>query len=158
MGRIVHPRGRARISANLTPMIDLTFLLIVFFIVVSQIGDRQRVALSLPRPSDPVSAPPGELRRTTINLVPREDAPTLLGSVVAGGTSYGADAEALRQLAQQLAALYRANPQMRMSVRADRRLQYRAVEPILRAIADGAAQAGVAPRVNLVVLREGGSP
>lgn len=157
MGRIVHPRGPARISANLTPMIDLTFLLIVFFILVSQITDRERVAVALPRPSEPASAAPTDPRRTVVNIVPREDAPAIIGSVVTGGLEFDVDGEGRQQLAAHLASLYRSAPQMRLSVRADRRLQYRYVEPVLRAIADGAMQAGVPPRVNLVVVREGGA-
>ena len=31
---LIHTRGPARIDANLTPLIDLSFLLIVFFILV----------------------------------------------------------------------------------------------------------------------------
>jgi hypothetical protein len=37
---------------------------------------------------------------------------------------------------------------------ADRRIEYRFMEPVLRAIADGAARAGASPRINLVVVRE----
>ena len=36
------------INANMTPMIDVTFLLIVFFVAVSQIVDRDLVPLDLP--------------------------------------------------------------------------------------------------------------
>lgn len=156
MGRIAHPRGNARISANLTPMIDLTFLLIVFFILVSQITDRERVPVALPRPGDPASAPSSDPRRTVVNIVAREDAPAMIGAVVAGGETFGVDGAGRTRLAAHLASLYRSAPQMRLSVRADRRLQYRYVEPVLRAIADGAMQAGAAPRVNLVVVRDGG--
>ena len=38
------------LNANMTPMIDVTFLLIVFFVVVSQIVDRDVIPLDLPAP------------------------------------------------------------------------------------------------------------
>ena len=36
-------RGPASIEANLTPMIDIVFLLVVFFVLVSQIVDLDTV-------------------------------------------------------------------------------------------------------------------
>ena len=44
----VFKRGNAKIEANLTPMIDVTFLLIVFFVLVSQIVEVENVPMSLP--------------------------------------------------------------------------------------------------------------
>jgi len=48
-------RGVSAINANMTPMIDVTFLLIVFFVVVSQIVDRDVVPMDLPTPNQAVS-------------------------------------------------------------------------------------------------------
>ena len=44
----IHKRGTAELHANLTPMIDVTFLLIVFFVLVSQIVEVENVELKLP--------------------------------------------------------------------------------------------------------------
>ena len=41
----VYRRGPAAIEANLTPMIDMTFLLIVFFVLVSQISELEVVEM-----------------------------------------------------------------------------------------------------------------
>ena len=38
----------ARIEANLTPMIDVSFLLIVFFVLVSRISGGERTPMELP--------------------------------------------------------------------------------------------------------------
>ena len=48
------PRSRnrhksAEIEANLTPMIDVTFLLVVFFALVSGITSRDQIAMQLAR-------------------------------------------------------------------------------------------------------------
>ena len=48
-------RGRTDVQANLTPMIDVTFLLIVFFVLVSQIVEVENVDLLLPELEDPAT-------------------------------------------------------------------------------------------------------
>ena len=52
---------RGQVQANLTPMIDVTFLLIVFFVLVSQIVEVENVDLNLPAPREPASVLPGAL-------------------------------------------------------------------------------------------------
>jgi biopolymer transport protein ExbD len=51
---------RPRRRMNLTPLIDVVFLLLVFFMMVSRFGTEQGVALSLARPGGAVewSGPP----------------------------------------------------------------------------------------------------
>ena len=39
--RSIHQRGPVRAQASLTPMIDVVFLLVVFFVAVSQLVDRE---------------------------------------------------------------------------------------------------------------------
>lgn len=154
MARKSHHRGPVRISANLTPMIDMTFLLIVFFILVTRYSDVTRLAMLLPRPQSPASAPAEEKRRVTVNIVPREDRPQTVGRIVAAGREHPPDGDGRQALSLQIAELFQNSPQLRLNVRADRRIEYRFIEPVLRAIADGAGRAGASPRVNLVVVRE----
>ena len=66
----VHRRGPAAIQANLTPMIDVTFLLIVFFVLVSQIVEVENVPMSLPEPEDPATELAGDEQRAVINVIP----------------------------------------------------------------------------------------
>ena len=63
----VYKRGLAKVEANLTPMIDMTFLLIVFFVLVSQVVDNESADLELPRLTDPASEPASEENRAVIN-------------------------------------------------------------------------------------------
>jgi len=154
MSRRAHRRGPVRITANLTPLIDMTFLLIVFFILVTRFSDTQRVGMALPRPASPASTPAEERRRVTINVVPRPDRPELVGMLVAAGREHTPDAAGRGQLSEQVTELFSGAPELRLNVRADRRIEYRYMEPVLRAIADGAARAGASPRINLVVVRE----
>ncbi|MDP7009367.1 MAG: biopolymer transporter ExbD [Phycisphaerales bacterium] len=58
------------LNANMTPMIDVTFLLIVFFVVVSQIVDRDVIALDLPAPTDAMASVSETPQKLVINVVP----------------------------------------------------------------------------------------
>ena len=52
---VLFKQDRGQVQANLTPMIDVTFLLIVFFVLVSQIVEVENVDLDLPTPREPVA-------------------------------------------------------------------------------------------------------
>ena len=146
---------REPVQANLTPMIDVTFLLIVFFVLVSQIVEVENVDLNLPTPADAVSELPDDRQRVVINVLPGTRG--VASGYRLGGNTYRADGDGLAQLAQQLGGLYRDNPSLNVNLRADRSTHYRWVEPVFRAISSAARLSGrddVAGRVNLVVVRE----
>lgn len=151
----IHRRGPAQITAVLTPMIDLSFLLIVFFIVVSRTSERDIVRMLLPSPTAPRSVAADERQRAVVNIVGRDDQPEVIAAVRTGGREFTPDLAGREALAAHLAGLYRTTPELRLNVRADRRVQYRFIEPVLRAVSQGAAAAGVTPRVNLVIVRDG---
>lgn len=150
---VLHQRGNARIEANLTPMIDMTFLLIVFFVLVTQIVDLERVELSLPTPTDPASTQPGDEQRTVINVVPEGDTGRARSYRV-GARAFPPTDEGLERLTEHLAGLYATNPALRFNLRADRSVQYEWLHPVLQAVSAAASQAETKPRLNLVILRE----
>ncbi len=149
------PRDSEPIAANLTPMIDVVFLLIVFFVLVSQIVEVENVDLDLPRPQDAASELPGEQPRIVINVLPDEAGQA--GGYRMANRRYSADTAGMASLATSLAALYRKNPALGVNLRADRSTQYRWVEPVLQAVSTAARLSGrddVRGRVNLVVVRK----
>lgn len=154
----IFKRGTARINANLTPMIDVTFLLIVFFVLVSQIVEVENVQLNLPAPEEPATELPGEEQRVVINIVPAR--PAMDGRAIeyrVGSSRFPAGEAGVAALADHVAGLYAANPSLRINLRADRDTQYEWIEPVLRSISLAASrtgESGVAARVNLVVVRE----
>ena len=154
MSREKYPQPEP-IAANLTPMIDVTFLLIVFFVLVSQIVEVENADLDLPRPQDPASVLLGEQARIVINVLPGSG-----GDVTGyrmGNRRYGADTAGLQALAQSLSTLFRDNPALGVNLRADRHTDYRWVEPVFQAVSAAARLSGrndVRGRVNLVVVRE----
>ena len=148
-------RGPARVEANLTPLIDVTFLLIVFFVLVSQIVELENVDLDLPAPIDPVSELAGDEQRAVVNIVPKPGGDILEYRL--GGKSYAADREGLNAITARLTSMYQNNPGLAVNLRADASTHYRWVEPVMQAVSAAAMlserEMAVA-RVNLVVVRE----
>ena len=143
------------IAANLTPMIDVTFLLIIFFVLVSQIVEVENADLDLPRPQDAASELPGEQPRVVINVL-RGAGGDAVGYRLSN-QRYMADTAGLEALARNLAAMYQQNPALGVNLRADRRTDYRWVEPVFQAVSAAARLSGrddVKGRVNLVVVKE----
>lgn len=150
----VFPRGRARIEANLTPMIDMTFLLIVFFVLVSRISEVENVRMALPEPQDPATVPPPEQGRVVLNVLPGAEG--AIEGYRVGAAQFAPTDEGLASLERHLAVLFRGNAELDVNLRADRATEYAAVAPALEAIAGAARSSDRAKktRVNLVVLAE----
>jgi biopolymer transport protein ExbD len=148
-------QDRGQVQANLTPMIDVTFLLIVFFVLVSQIVEVENVDLDLPTPREPVSELPGEESRVVINVLP--GAAGKASGYRMGGRMYAAGTQGIEALTESLAARYSENPGLSVNLRADRTTQYLWIEPVFQAVSAAARLSGrpdVTGRVNLVVTRE----
>ncbi len=148
----LHERGPARIEANLTPMIDITFLLVVFFVVVSTISEVESVEMELPKPQPTASAPPPEQSRSVLNVLPDEEGEAIgyrLNTV-----EYPLGNAGILALQNALVPMLRNNPELRINLRADRRTSQRHIAPLLNAIRDANTRAGRgrAARVNLVVV------
>jgi biopolymer transport protein ExbD len=57
---------------NMTPMIDMTFLLVVFFMLTIDLSSKEYIPVELPFASEGVEdkePPPGEVKRLVINLM-----------------------------------------------------------------------------------------
>ena len=120
--------NRRSVGANMTPMIDVVFLLIIFFLVSSHLARQENhLPLDLPvagsyGPNDPEKAP------LTISVDSNAD--WRVGGDVVDEASMAAILRDHRERNGATAAV---------RIRTDRSVQYRFVEPILRA----AAKAGV---------------
>ncbi len=148
-------REHRQIEANLTPMIDVTFLLIVFFVLVTQIVDLENVEMDLPTPQEAASELFGDESRAVINVVPA--AGGRAGAYRLNHVTFGADPQSIELMTQTLAGLYRSNPALRVNLRADRGTYYQWVQPALEAVSAAARRSGHSEAiagVNLVVVRE----
>ncbi|MBC8310083.1 MAG: biopolymer transporter ExbD [Phycisphaerales bacterium] len=130
------------INANMTPMIDVTFLLIVFFVVVSQIVDRDAVPLDLPAPTQAASGIPDSAEHVTVNLVPIAGGE--ISGIVVGGHTVAVDAM------DELTSIVNTRLQggaTDVHLRADRATKYLYIHQAIEAI----RAVGTSPRMQLVV-------
>ena len=120
------PRG---LGFDMTPMIDVVFLLIIFFLVSSHLA-RQEIqqVLPLPMASSGQAIVEEILPRVTINVF-NNGVAMLAGRMVSA-------TELRERLQNQLAA---TGPSLEVRIRSDRHVAYRHVEPIMLA----AAEAGI---------------
>ncbi len=150
----IYKRQNAELSANLTPMIDVTFLLIVFFILVSQIVEVESVEMNLPEPSDPFTEKLGEEQRAVINVVPVRGSGRIEGYRI-GTHLFAPSPEGLETMTEYLRSLYETNPNLAINLRSDQNTDYQYVEPAMQAVSIAAARVesvSVTAVINLVVI------
>ena len=135
IGRTTNP-GRRGLAVNLTPMIDVVFLMIVFFLLVAELSRARDLDIDPPRERGVIVESDGTL---LIQLDTTTDPPRAL----AGERWYALDDAGLDALTGRCVGLERVR------LRADRGAPYEAPRRVLSAL----REAGVA-RVDLVV--EGG--
>lgn len=141
--RVPNNRARSSLGFNMTPMIDVVFLLIIFFLVSSHLA-RQEVDMELDLPSAQTGQdtdPADSTRRIVVNVLPE-------GEIVVGGQSL--DPDALGEMIAYESRRGRAPGEpLEVRIRSDRQAPYRMVEPVMRAC----ARAGVW-RVTFAVVGE----
>lgn len=138
------PRSRDRSPGgmNMTPMIDIVFQLIIFFLLASHLAQREaRVEVDLPTAATGQRLDPHPQVRRLVVHVPRD------GEMMVGGRAVPA-----AQLPRIVAAEKElGGGDLEVRIRSDRAVPYRAVEPILVAC----ARSGVW-RITFAVVRDRG--
>lgn len=112
--------GRPSVRMNMTPMIDVTFQLILFFILAGHLAQQESpVDVRLPAAATGEKAKESETRRILINITP--DSRILVGSRTVDEASLQRvlEAESLR------------HGDLEVRIRTDRRAPYAAVAPVL---------------------------
>ncbi len=114
-------------SFQITPMIDMTFLLLIFFMVTSKLSKEQvKIDIALPRAS--ASRIPDDLSNRDIINVDGE------------GNFYIANTLATReQLRAHLKARFAANPPLKIYYRADKDTPYEVTEEFMTMAAESGA-------------------
>ena len=127
-------------SINMTPMIDVVFLLIIFFLVSSHLAKQEnQVELALPTAASALDDP--ATRETlTVNVLP--DGQWQIAGVNLDQPSISAK---LRQRVMQ------TGEPLRLRIRTDRQVPYARIEPLLRE----AAEAGIGDIVFSVYQERG---
>lgn len=114
------------VDPNMTPMIDVVFLLIIFFLVSSHLAQREnRLELPLPQATTSNRNQPDDTQRITINIE------------ADGQTSIGSHAIQPKDLLKELSAQQaKYGDQLRVRLRGDQSVTYQHIEPLLAACAD----------------------
>jgi biopolymer transport protein ExbD len=114
-----HARGE--VGINMTPMIDVVFQLIIFFLLASHLGQQEtQTAVELPAAQSGRRTDVDDDRRVTVNVL--DD-----GQYVISGRPVD-QGELNRVLRFERAAV---GPDLEVRVRCDRSVPYRHVEPIM---------------------------
>ncbi len=127
------------IGLNMTPMIDIVFLLIIFFLVSSHLAQQEtNLPLALPSAESGIDPSDETTPRVTVNLLPQ-------GQILLAGNPLDVKQLELRLRVEN--KIEQGNLEVR--IRADRQVPYRFVQPILRSC----AQAGIW-NVKFAVLKK----
>lgn len=119
-----HHRTPVRVS--MTPMIDVTFLLIIFFLLSSHLAQQEtHLELNLPTAASGRQPVENQRPRVTVNVL--SDGSVMLGSTKTTPQEMTARLRIERE---------RLGDDLEVRIRADRAVPYGQVEPILLACAD----------------------
>lgn len=112
-----------QVGFNMTPMIDVVFLLIIFFLVSSHLAKQEaQMQLPLPVAESGAKDSESESRRVTVNVL-RDGRLLLAGRAVR-------PTELVKRLRDKSAD---AGADLEVRIRSDRTVEYRYVEPIMLA-------------------------
>ena len=118
------------IRLNLTALVDVTVLLLTFFMVVNQFASAERVEMKLPQPDHSQARDRRVAEPVVINLLeqgPGQDPAYQIGPLRVGS---------LAELSRQLAAAKRHAPQVEVVLRADKRLGYGRVREVMELLGE----------------------
>ena len=115
-------------------MVDVIFILTIFFMLVSRFSSEELVPMDLPKPEKSQAKVARIPDRVVVNCRPA-DPTDPMGERVA--YSLGPNrAEPLPTIAARLALLKRESPDVKVLIRADRRLRYAAVRAVMQILAE----------------------
>jgi len=156
----IHKRGPVSAEMNMTPLIDVTFQLIIFFMLVNNIIAEENVEMMVPDLEQPKTRELGEVEKVTVNIAPldynREDRASGNPLNFPGDAAYvqmGSDTnnkipiDNLAAVVDALKVEKKKNPDVEVLLRADAALYYKSIQPVMDAI----NSAGIST-VNLVAV------
>lgn len=130
-----HGKSRSRPieDSSLTPLVDVTFLLIVFFVVVAHLSSNERIPMPLAQVDNAETAPDKLQRRLVINVIPIAQRDQKHGDYLVGVRTFGSSSEDLARLQDMLAVRESNQPGGAAVIRASRTEAYARIHPILEA-------------------------
>ena len=114
----VEKQSQRRVTLDMSPMMDIVFLLLIFFLVTSTFLPDAGMDLELPE---------------STTAAPSDMAPTMISVAEDGALQLDGEAITVQELQQRVAALPEADRQ-RITVRADARVDYGVIVRIIDAL------------------------
>ncbi|GMV95811.1 MAG: biopolymer transporter ExbD [Phycisphaerae bacterium] len=110
---------------NMTPLIDVTFLLLTYFMLASHFSSAEKPDMKLPSPDASQAVARHQEDKVIINMMYQ-------GPDAGPALSFGPVAvETLDALAERLTRLAEHNPRVELTLRADRRVRYGDVRRVM---------------------------
>ncbi|MBZ5589505.1 MAG: biopolymer transporter ExbD [Acidobacteriia bacterium] len=131
--------GDVKSDINITPLVDVCLVLLIIFMVVTPLL-QSGVPVLLPDTSNPEKYPEGQKQ---VKVAIQED-----GKIFLGQDWVPSKAELVRRMDEML----KTDPQKEVVIKADRRLKYRDVREVMKALND----AGFS-KVGLITTKKGAS-
>ena len=159
----VHKTGPTTPQMNLTPLIDVVFQLIIFFMLVNNIAAREVVPMIVPDLEDPQTREMADDNRIVVSVAPadhtasdRSPNPLMFSGTaryVQVGSAQRFNMDQLSEVTDVLRRRREANADVRVILRADQALHYKEVQPVMAAIT-----AADIETVHLVAFMPGRAP
>ena len=108
---------------QMAPMIDMVFLLVIFFMCASHLSSQQSLQLEIPTASH--------------GVIPKERPDRWVVNIMKDGSLYGGkDPFTLDRLKQLVSAQVKANPSLKIYLRADTQTPHKEVKKVMNAMAE----------------------
>ncbi len=135
-------KRRIGISIDMTPMVDVAFLLLIFFMTTTQMKPPEKDKIALPESNSEAKSPESDIITISVTR-----APSVRVSWVQGGRTVDREVQPQdipTQMSQVLSSARAANPAARMIVKMDKDAQYGVMADLMPALQDAKA-----PRFNV---------
>ncbi len=127
-------RPRASLTFNMAPMIDVVFLLIIFFVLVSTFASAENIPMELPHPDHSQALNLKLTDRAIINVQLLDpEAPETSPVAYSLGPNRP---ESAASIAERLRWHKRVVPEVKVIIRADRRVRYGDVREMMEIVAE----------------------
>ena len=148
-------RAHGPVQAQMTPLIDVVFLLIVFFVLVSRIVDEDRPRLDLPAPIPSATLVPPQGSKVIVSIVPVDGG---VWRYHVAGVDVPDGAEGVDLLERLVGEQLERDPNTAVQIRAGRDTPWQVVAPVLEATREAGRAANLPQpvRVQLATVRSQG--
>lgn len=132
-------KGRVGIKIDMTPMVDVAFLLLTFFMLTTQFRPQEEVQIELPSSHSAFKLPESDVMIITVNkegnIYLGVDSQMLRARLFGDAAKYKAEVQVEQQnLANLLVTARINNPKLRTVIKGDKQAPYGVIEDVMNAL------------------------